>query len=381
LVCALTVSSALAADVALRGRRMVVRANPAGEAHRRVVVVGRAPTSSESFAAPVAGAYLRVFVDGGHGAQSQLYYLEPGGWSAVAGGWRYSGHGASNPIEELLVSVEAGAPSRIRAVLSGNVGTEPLELVPPDPGTSGGVSIGTRDGTFCVVLGDDAGGTTYTDSSSVWRIRNATGEVACPPVPTPAPTPYHSPTPYQTPTPTPTMSPTPTPGSNRILRPSGRGAHGEWGESFPEVGADHWQNVAEVVADEEATFLQDNTWNGSEIDSFRHEASLLPPDTKIDGVAVCLRARQTDVNGSLEDNGIDIVARGARDTWVLRTISRLSAEWTTYCTAYRVDPATSMPWTVASVDALEIGARNAMSPAGPDGVQLTQVWMVVGYTP
>jgi len=299
----------------------------------------------------------------------------------VDGGWRYSGHGASNPIEELLVTVRAGEAARIRAVLSGNVGAEPLDLLPPDPGITGGLSIGTREGTFCVALGGDAGGTTHADSASVWRIRNATADVACPPVPTPAPTPYHSPTPYQSPTPTPRMSRTPTPGSNRILRPSGRGAFGEWGEAFPDFGAEHWQNVAEVVADEAATFLQDNTWNGNEIDSFRHEASLLPPDTEIDGVAVCLRARQTDVNGFLEDNGIEIVVRGARDAWVPARISRLPAEWTTYCTALPVDPATRTRWTVASVDALEIGARNAMSGAGPDGVQLTQVWMVVGYTP
>lgn len=376
VVCALIVTGALAADVAVRGRRMVVREDPAGEVNRRVVIVGRAPTTGATFEAPLAGAYLRVFVDGGEGVQSQLFFLEPEGWSPVSGGYRYSGHGANeNPVEEVLVTIEPGKPARIRVVLNGGLGTEPLNLVPPDPGTSGGLSIGATGDVFCVVFGGDAGGTTHSDSPSVWRIRHATGDGPCPPVPTPAPTPVWTPTPQVTPTPTPTS------GFTTTLRPSASGTYGQWGEAFPAVGADHWQNVAEVVADEAATFLQDNTWSGVEKDTFQHEAAPIAPGAAVDGVEVCVRARQTDVNGFLENNGIRILVRSASGEAEHLATVQLPTAWTTYCKTWPVNPITLEPWTAAAVDALEIGARNAMSPGGPDGVQLTQVWMVVGYTP
>jgi hypothetical protein len=376
VVCALIVTGALAADVAVRGRRMVVREYPAGEVNRRVVIVGRAPTASATFAAPVAGVYLRVYADGGEGAQSQLFFLEPEGWSPVSGGYRYSGHEANeSPVEEVVVTVEPGKRARIRAVLNGGLGTESLDLVPPDPGTSGGLSIGTTGDVFCVVFGGDAGGTTHSDSPSVWRIRQATGDVSCPPVPTPGPTPVWTPTPQVTP------SPTPTSGATTTLRPSASGTYGQWGEAFPPVGANHWQNVADFVPDDAATFIQDNTWSGVEKDTFQHEASLLLPAAIVDGVEVCVRARQTDVNGFLENNGIRILVRSASGEAEHLATAQLPAAWTTYCKTWSMNPITLEPWTVASVDALEIGARNAMSPAGPDGVQLTQVWMVVGYTP
>ncbi len=108
-----------------------------------MVIVGRAPTTGATFAAPVAGAYLRVFADGGEGAQSQLFFLEPAGWSPVSGGYRYSGHGANEiPVEEVLVTVAPGKPARIRVVLDGGLGTEPLNLVPPDLGYFAGAGRG-----------------------------------------------------------------------------------------------------------------------------------------------------------------------------------------------------------------------------------------------
>lgn len=382
VACALVVTSALAADVRVRGRRMVVRERPVGETHRSIVVVGRAPTTSATFPAPLRGVYLRVHAAGETAEQSQLFFLEPSGWSAVGDSYRYTGPGPDgSPVEEAVVRIEPGKPARVRVVLRGELGSDALKLHPPAPGTVGGLSIGTADGTFCVVLGGDAGGTSLANTASLWRIRGATADVACPSVPTPLPSPVLTPTPQPCDT---LCSPTPAPSATAgmvVLRPNGAGTYTEWGESFPGVGGAHWQNVDDEVPDEAVSYLQDNTWSGVERDTFVHPASLLAPETTIGGVEVCLRARQTDNDGTLEDNGVAILIRGASGEAERLVAPQLTSTWTTYCTTWTANPTTFAPWTVADVDALEIGARNAMSPGSTDGVRVTQMWMIVHHAP
>lgn len=213
---ALVVTGAIAADVAVRGRRLVVRENASvGETSRSVVIVGREATGAAEVAPFTNGANLRVFVAGAS-TQSQLYFLEAGGWTTVPGGFRYVGPGpAGNPVKEVLVRVTPGQPARIRVVLRGNVGTRDLPFVPPDPGTSGGVALVGNADTYCVQLGDAAGGTITGNDARVFRMSGATSDLACPPLPTPFPTgtilpcdTLCSPTPSATPTPTPTPGPT-----------------------------------------------------------------------------------------------------------------------------------------------------------------------------
>jgi hypothetical protein len=164
-----------------------------------------------------------------------------------------------------------------------------------------------------------------------------------------------------------------------IIRPTNRGTFAQWGEAFPAVGADHWLNVDDLTADESATFLLDNSWNGTEIDSYVHPVSGIPSGSVINNVQVCVRARQTNVNGTLENNGIRVFIRSGTTNADLPGATQLTTAFTNYCNTWTTNPATGTAWTVAAVDAAEIGARNAMSGGGPDGVELTQVWMVVSY--
>jgi len=237
LACALAVTGAIAADVAVRGKRMVVRENPAtGETSRSVVIVGREASGATAVAPFTNGANMRVFVTGAS-TPSQLYFLEAAGWRTIPGGFRYVGPGpAGNPVKEVVVRVSPGRPARIRVVLRGDVGTTDLPFAPPQPGTGGGVSLVGNTDTYCVQLGDGAGGTITANNASVFRINGATSDLACPPVPTPFPTPtllpcdtLCNPTPTPTPTPTPgptsgmcvqVCAPTPTPTPTPIPCPS-----------------------------------------------------------------------------------------------------------------------------------------------------------------
>jgi hypothetical protein len=209
----LVAGAAPAADLAVRGRRMLVHERPgAGETGRRVVVLGREGPTAEALGSIQYGAYLQVFVQGGS-SQSQLFFLEPAGWTTVPRGLRYVGPGPGNPVQEVRLEAGSGKPTLVRVVLRGDVGTTPLAIVPPNPGVSGGVSISLTGGRACVVLGGAAGGTVAIDKPRRWLIRQATGEVACPPGPTPLPTPDVTPIPCDTlcnGTPTP-QPPTPTP--------------------------------------------------------------------------------------------------------------------------------------------------------------------------
>lgn len=207
----LVVSAALAADVAVRGRRLVVREGPSGEPSRKVVIVGREASADEPVPAFTLGANLRVELDGAS-TQSQLYFLPANGWTSTARGQRFQGTG-SNPVQEVLIETDGTQPIRIRVVLRGDVGSTPLNLVPPDPGSGGSMTLAGRGDTYCVVLGGAAGGTITANTERTFRMRGATSEVACPPVPTVAPT--GTPVPCDTlcnPMPSTPPTPTPTPG-------------------------------------------------------------------------------------------------------------------------------------------------------------------------
>lgn len=211
----LVVSVAFAADVAVRGRRLAVREGPSGEPSRKVVIVGREASADQPVPEFSSGANLRVELDGAS-PQSQLYFLPANGWTSTARGQRFQGTG-SNPVQEVLIETDGTEPVRVRVVLRGDVGTTPLNLVPPDPGSGGSMTLAGVGDTYCVVLGGAAGGTITANTERAFRMRGATSEVACPPVPTVVP-PTPSPGPTSggcievcAPTPTPTATPVPCP--------------------------------------------------------------------------------------------------------------------------------------------------------------------------
>jgi len=149
------------------------------------------------------------------------------------------------------------------------------------------------------------------------------------------------------------------------LRPN---ANGDSVEFEDLTGAPtHWEAVDEEVADDATTHV------GSDIagrtDLFELTDSGLAPGTGIISVTVYERVRRE----SSWDNDWRIVIKsgtnsyysstfGESDTWVER-----SYQWTT-------DPDTGQPWTVAAVDALQVGAYVVT------GVDVSQVYVEVDYS-
>jgi hypothetical protein len=198
----LCATSALAADHSILGRSLLVRSS-GGEPSRLVEVVAKeTATDIVSVTDPTSGgATLRVFATGGSPVE-QTFVLPAAGWSAIRGGFRYRPtSGATTPVALVLVKRTGSGRALLRAKLSGAVGVADLEVVPPDPGDSGGVELEIGSDRYCVGFGGAAGGEEKSDGASSWRVRRATAEAACSPPPTPTPTPTATPPPTPTPVP------------------------------------------------------------------------------------------------------------------------------------------------------------------------------------
>src|SRR5207244_1196712 len=129
----------------------------------------------------ISGATLRIIANGGTDSD-QLYLLDANGWSGNATGCKYRGPtgAAGDPIRRVLLRSSAGRSAALTVIGRGNIGSQPLEVVPPNPGDDGGVILHINGGdTYCVSFGGAAGGIERDDSASRWSVVKATGQPGC----------------------------------------------------------------------------------------------------------------------------------------------------------------------------------------------------------
>lgn len=151
---------------------------------RELTVVGRQDTPGEGQAQiegdpTVAGATLQVVVNGGVlASQSETYPMPASGWRRLPGkptsvilGYAYDdpSPGAFGPIRSAIVKAKGGR-FLFKARILGTSGPGPqphIGIVPPDPGTEGGVAFTIGDGdTYCVTFGGEAGGQVANSTKS-----------------------------------------------------------------------------------------------------------------------------------------------------------------------------------------------------------------------
>jgi hypothetical protein len=157
----------------------------------------------------------------------------------------------------------------------------------------------------------------------------------------------------------------------QVLRPTANGTHQEWGEVFGS-GTTHWDRVEETTADDSGSYIFDNSWNGTERDTYQLSDTSF---TTISSVLVCVRAARITTN---DNNNVRVMIRSNTTDAQSASPKTLSSTWTTVCEAWNNDPATGSAWTPSAVNALQAGMRNAMGPSGGGGVGVTQVYVVVG---
>lgn len=185
IVLALTLLAAgvaSAADRQILGRKLFVKDVAGVEPGRVVIGLGREtatdipalvgdPTST--------GATLHVVANGA-AASNETYALPAAGWTATATGFRYAGPIAGEPVRRVLLRRTEGGLALLKAVLKGSVGTNDLDVVPPNPGDDGGLVLEITAGDrYCVSFGNAAGGTELEDTGTQWKLLNATSESGC----------------------------------------------------------------------------------------------------------------------------------------------------------------------------------------------------------
>jgi hypothetical protein len=182
-LAAIGAGDVLAAEQQILGKRLVFRDLTGDESSRSVVLVGKESATDIAAIAgdPVAsGATLLFGIDSGESGQS--FFLEASGWSATSTGFRYRGPtGAGAPVKRIALRRTPGGAAVLRIVLAGSTGTQSLDLVPPNPGSSAIAVLTLADGdAYCVSFGAAAGGQVVANTAHSWKVRNATSEPGCP---------------------------------------------------------------------------------------------------------------------------------------------------------------------------------------------------------
>ena len=175
-------------DRIVRGHSMFVR-NPGDEDDRMLVAMGKEkPTdigTSIDGDPTAAGATLRVIASGGTDTD-QTYVLDASGWRRLGStGFGYAGPtgGDGDPVRRVVIKRRPGGSTLFRAILDGGLGSQSLDVVPPDPGDDVRLVLqfSNGGGTYCVTLGAAFGSTESLDTAQAWQLSGATAEAACPP--------------------------------------------------------------------------------------------------------------------------------------------------------------------------------------------------------
>src|SRR5262249_43930735 len=99
-------------------------------------------------------------------------------------GFRYRATtGAAGPTQSAALKRSSAGTLSLKIVLSGRLAT--VGVVPPNPGTDGGLSLmlGAGD-TYCVAFGGAAGGVVADDGAALFQVRRPTSAPGCPSPPT-----------------------------------------------------------------------------------------------------------------------------------------------------------------------------------------------------
>ena len=175
-------------DRVIQGKTLRIR-NPSGtEADRSVMILGREPRTGIGMTIDgdpaVSGATLRVVANGTM-SSDQTYVLDASGWRRLGTiGFTYSGPtgGDADPVRQVILTRLPSGTAKLKAVIRGDIGTQSLDVVPPNAGVDGGVilQLGTNGGRYCVGFGGAAGGTATRDTAQEWKVVKATAQPGCP---------------------------------------------------------------------------------------------------------------------------------------------------------------------------------------------------------
>jgi hypothetical protein len=203
LLTMLVAAGALAADRPVEGRLFVVQ-NPVPSNPRQREVSARAHaldrTATPLLGDPLADGVTVTFFTEGASSASQAFVLPPGAFRPPNGpGWtvrrtsrrphvRYSyvdERGENGSVVSFFLDVYAGLHVDIRARASGRGNNPTITVVPPNPGSGGGMTAAIPGGDrFCVAFGGgkDGGRASKRNDATYFKMRFARS-ATCPALP------------------------------------------------------------------------------------------------------------------------------------------------------------------------------------------------------
>jgi len=179
-----TAGSAAGVDRLILGKSLDVRNQSGLESQRRISGTGKEKTTDvPSLSNPTSsGATLTVIANGGTDS-NQTYVLDASGWKATVTGYTYRGPtaGDGDPVRMVILRRSASGIAQLKVSIAGSVGTQSVDVVPPDPGDDGGYILAVTGGDrYCVAFGAGAGGSEVSDTPLRWRLKDAQAQPGCP---------------------------------------------------------------------------------------------------------------------------------------------------------------------------------------------------------
>ena len=160
------------------------------------------------------------------------------------------------------------------------------------------------------------------------------------------------------------------------LRPSAAGDLTEVDNQFPNSG-EHWDKVDEETADDDTTYIYSSTST-----TVKHDLYNLPSApvgmAEISDVTVWARCKKSTADFPLMNFTITLKTG---TTHAGSSAKILSDSWGNFSNSWATNPETGVAWTVADINALQIGVSLKGTTTAPTQYTLcTQVWVVITYT-
>ncbi len=168
----------------VRGKKIIVKDPvPSDVSRRRLTLLSKETGSPNVITAnPITGGATLTVTLSGTNPSSQTFTLPPGAtfWRAIGStGYKFRDGAAATGLTTLLVKKTPTGTFMVKARGKGAA----LSLVPPNTGAyaEATLTLGAAD-AFCTAFAGPAGGTIGSDTSTLFKVMNPSGDGACGPV-------------------------------------------------------------------------------------------------------------------------------------------------------------------------------------------------------
>ena len=155
--------------------------------------------------------------------------------------------------------------------------------------------------------------------------------------------------------------------TEKTIRPNAVGTYEEFETMVGGEGTDHYTTVDEESTDDDTSYVESDIED--QRDTFGMEACGLPANAIISKLSLWARMRRESI---LDARVYMMIISGATEQ-LSDSIITISG-YNVWSWDHETDPNTGEAWTIAAVDAVELGLKIST------GVACTQLWGVITYT-